>query len=89
MFIAYHSDEVCDPKGAFIGIRQGQLGGLKREHRWAERETREVRRNPERGGTPKWLVPQNGWFIREDTINMDDLGKITEDSYGKSPFFNR
>ena len=34
-------------------------------------------------------VPQNGWFIREDTINMDDLGKITEDSYGKSPFFNR
>ena len=21
-----HTDEVCDPKGAFIGIRQGQLG---------------------------------------------------------------
>ena len=30
MCIAYythtHTDEVCDPKGAFIGIRQGQLG---------------------------------------------------------------
>jgi len=23
---------------------------------------------------PKIVVPQNGWFIRENSIKMDDLG---------------
>ena len=26
------------------------------------------------GGTPKIVLPQNGWFIMESLINMDDLG---------------
>ena len=27
------------------------------------------------GGTPTWMVaPQNGWFIRDSPIKMDDLG---------------
>ena len=26
---------------------------------------------------PKIVVPQNGWFIRENPIKMDDLGVYT------------
>ena len=26
------------------------------------------------GGTPKIVVPQNGWFIMDTPIKMDDLG---------------
>ena len=26
------------------------------------------------GGFLKWGIPQNGWFIRENGIKMDDLG---------------
>ena len=27
------------------------------------------------GGTPKIVVPQNGWFIMDTPIKMDDLGE--------------
>ena len=28
------------------------------------------------GGFQKWVVPKNGWFIRENLIKMDDLGNL-------------
>ena len=35
----------------------------------------EIAREPsESGGFHKWGVPQNGWFIRENPIKMNDLG---------------
>ena len=30
--------------------------------------------NPHMGVSKKWGIPQNGWFIMENSVKLDDLG---------------
>ncbi len=60
----------CRECGPYIPLRSWES---QRENRW-EMETSSKFGSFGSWVFPKIMVPQNGWFIRENPIKMDDLG---------------
>ena len=58
----------CEELSAEVGLLVGDVPQIVGQNRVELCET------PTSGCFQKWVVPQNGWFIMENLIKMDDLG---------------